>query len=79
MSEPRTAIDFEKTLAELERLVAQLEEGKLGLEESLRAYERGCTLSRACERALQAAEARIRILSTQDTTAEPEDFTPDGG
>ena len=53
---------FEQALAELEALVARMEEGKLPLEESLAAYQRGAELIRYCESRLADAQARIAIL-----------------
>ncbi|MEK6748926.1 MAG: exodeoxyribonuclease VII small subunit [Pseudomonadota bacterium] len=55
-------IDFEKSLAELEQLVAQLEKGDLPLEASLTAFERGVTLAQQCQAALKEAEQRVNIL-----------------
>jgi exodeoxyribonuclease VII small subunit len=53
---------FEQALAELEALVARMEDGKLPLEESLAAYQRGAELIRFCESKLADAQARIAIL-----------------
>ncbi len=53
---------FEQALAELEALVARMEDGKLPLEESLAAYQRGVELIRYCESRLSDAQARIAIL-----------------
>jgi exodeoxyribonuclease VII small subunit len=53
---------FEKALEELEGIVARMEDGKLPLEESLAAYQRGAELLRFCEGKLSAAQARISIL-----------------
>ena len=55
-------IPFERALEELEAIVAKMEEGKLPLEESLAAYQRGAELLRHCEGKLSAAQARISIL-----------------
>ena len=55
--------DFEAALAELEAIVQRLEQGELSLEESLRQFERGIILTRGCQKALQQAEQKIRILS----------------
>jgi exodeoxyribonuclease VII small subunit len=70
-------VDFEAALEELEALVERMEEGELSLEESLKTYERGIALSRACQKSLDAAEQRIQILSEKDANAEPQDFEPD--
>ena len=53
---------FERALEELERLVARMEDGKLPLEESLAAYQRGSELVKFCESKLSAAQARIAVL-----------------
>ena len=70
-------VDFERALDELEKLVERMEEGELSLEESLRLYERGMELSKACQKALDAAEKRIRILSEQDGKSELDTFESD--
>ena len=67
------SVDFEKSLAELESLVAKMEGGTLSLEESLAAFERGVKLTRDCQAALRTAEMRIKAL-TQD--GDEEDVRP---
>ena len=67
------SVDFEKSLAELEGLVAKMEGGTLSLEESLAAFERGVKLTRDCQAALRTAEMRIKAL-TQD--GDEEDVRP---
>ena len=54
--------DFEAALAELEAIVQRLEQGELSLEESLRQFERGVVLTRNCQKALQQAEEKVRVL-----------------
>jgi len=66
-------LSFEKALEELESLVARMEDGKLPLEESLAAYQRGAELIKLCESKLSDAQARIAILDG-DTLR---DFTPE--
>jgi exodeoxyribonuclease VII small subunit len=56
------ALTFEKALEELEALVHRMEDGKLPLEESLAAYQRGTELLKFCESKLTDAQARIAIL-----------------
>ena len=64
MTPPKQATpDFEAALAELEEIVARLEQGELPLEESLRQFERGVVLTRICQKALGDAERKIRILA----------------
>ena len=55
--------DFESAIAELEKIVKQLEEGDLPLETSLALFERGVTLSRYCHDQLGAAQRRIELLT----------------
>lgn len=59
---PPDDIPFEKALEELEAIVSRMEDGKLPLEESLAAYQRGAELLRHCEGKLSAAQARIAVL-----------------
>jgi exodeoxyribonuclease VII small subunit len=54
--------DFESAIAELEQIVATLEEGELPLEKALQLYERGVQLSRYCHGRLEDAERRIEVL-----------------
>lgn len=57
---------FEESLTELEQLVERMEQGKLSLEETLKLFERGIQLTRSCQKALQDAEQKVRILSEED-------------
>ena len=66
--EPAT---FEQALAELEAVVADLEHGELGLEESLKRYEVGIRRIRECQQQLQRAERRIALLSGVDADGKP--------
>ena len=53
---------FEDQLAELEKVVEQLERGDLSLDESVSLFERGVHLSNACKSQLSSAESRIQVL-----------------
>jgi exodeoxyribonuclease VII small subunit len=64
-SKPET-LDFEAALAELNDLVERMEQGKLSLEESLNCFERGISLVRHCQTALQAAEQKVQILTEKN-------------
>jgi exodeoxyribonuclease VII small subunit len=59
---PPASLTFERALEELESLVSRMEEGKLPLEESLAAYQRGAQLIKFCESKLADAQARIAVL-----------------
>jgi exodeoxyribonuclease VII small subunit len=53
---------FDELVAELQRVVQQLEAGNAGLEESIELYRRGLQLHAACEARLRAAELKITEL-----------------
>ena len=53
---------FEDQMAELEKVVDQLEKGDLTLEENVTLFERGVKLSDACKAQLASAESRIQVL-----------------
>ena len=56
---------FEEQLTTLEGVVEQLERGDLTLEESVRLFEEGVRLSKACKQELDSAEGRIELLVEQ--------------
>jgi exodeoxyribonuclease VII small subunit len=58
--------NLEKSLADLEKIVTQLEEGDIPLEQALKQFEKGVKLSRDCQTALQAAEQKVQILMNGD-------------
>jgi len=71
------ALSFEDALAELERIVRQLEEGRGRLDESIAAYARGVALKSHCEARLEEARGKVdRIVSGPDgaVAAEPADL-----
>ena len=56
------ALSFEQALAELERIVAELESGKTDLERSIDVYERGSLLKAHCEAKLKEAQLRVERI-----------------
>ncbi len=56
-------VGLEDALEELERIVSELEEGKMSLEKSLELYERGMRLVRVCNLRLDNAQRRIECLT----------------
>ncbi len=68
---------FEQSLAELEALVARMEGGELNLDESLRSFERGITLYRQCQAALEQAEARVKLLLDPEHPESTQPFSDD--
>ncbi len=69
--------DFETALSELESLVEQMEQGDLSLDESLKQFERGVQLTRACQAALKEAEQKVQVLLEKDGQATLEPFQSD--
>jgi exodeoxyribonuclease VII small subunit len=61
--EPGGEPSFEVALGELEAIVHQLEEGDLGLAESLARYEQGVKHLKHCYQLLKAAEQKIELLT----------------
>lgn len=59
---PVEGMSFETAMAELEKIVAQLEKGEVKLEDSITLYERGALLKARCESLLKDAEARIERI-----------------
>lgn len=57
------ALSFEDALAELEKLVKQLEDGKAKLDDAIKSYERGALLKRHCETKLREAQAKIEQIT----------------
>jgi exodeoxyribonuclease VII small subunit len=62
---------FEDSLIELERLVRELEDGRLGLDDALARYEQGVGLIKYCHQQLRQAEQRILVLTGTDADGQP--------
>jgi len=67
------APNFEVALAELEKIVKKMEAGEQSLEESLKSFQRGIELTRACQQGLREAEQRVEklIQKNGEFTTEP--------
>ncbi len=55
-------LTFEQAISELETIAEQIEQGKIGLEESIDKYERGMALVKQCRDMLSTAEHKIQQL-----------------
>jgi len=62
---PKDGPAFEAAMEELESLIDQIESGQIGLEESIKAYERGVGLVKRCRAVLDQAEQRVEELSAK--------------
>ena len=70
-SEP---VDFEAAMGELEALVEKMEQGEFTLEDSIKQFERGMQLARACQQALRAAEQKVLKLAGDGSQEALQDF-----
>ncbi|CAD5373871.1 Exodeoxyribonuclease 7 small subunit [Rubrivivax sp. A210] len=59
---PKEPASYELALAELDRLVQQMEGGQLPLDQLLEGYRRGADLLAFCRTRLQAVEEQVRLL-----------------
>ncbi len=53
---------YESAMVELEQIVADMEAGRLTLEDSLTAYKRGAELLAFCRSRLEDAQQQVRVL-----------------
>jgi exodeoxyribonuclease VII small subunit len=67
---------FEASLAEMEKIVRELEAGDLPLERSLELFERGISLSEQCRKQLEEAETRVEALVRRGNRTTVEPFGP---
>ncbi|NIN35425.1 MAG: exodeoxyribonuclease VII small subunit [Gammaproteobacteria bacterium] len=77
MPQKQAELNFEASIKELETLVNKMEEGNLSLEDSLKYFERGVTLTRQCQQALADAEQKVKILLEKEGKAGLQDFEPE--
>lgn len=61
---------FETVVERLEKIVGELEQGTLPLEQSLKVFEEGVALARRASQSLDSMERRIEVL-TEDNRREP--------
>ena len=65
------SLSFEAALAELEKLVANMESGQLSLEQSLAAHKRGLELVQYCQGKLAQAQQQVQVLEADTLQAFP--------
>lgn len=54
---------YETKTEQLKQIIEKIEDGKTGLDESMRLYEQGAVLVKQCETMLAEAEIKITTLS----------------
>ncbi|MCK8103466.1 exodeoxyribonuclease VII small subunit [Pseudoalteromonas sp. 2CM36K] len=70
-------LSFEQALEELTKIVNEMEQGDLSLEQSLKQFERGIALASASSGKLQQAEQKVSILMGNDEKAPLTQFDND--
>lgn len=66
---------FEENIEDLEKIVSELENGDLNLDDSVSKFEEGIKISKECNRILEEAEKKITILLNKDGEIKEENFT----
>lgn len=74
----RKKVSFEESCLRLEEIIAKLEDEKLPLDESVKLYEEGMKLVVKCNKELEDAERKIKILTRgEDGQLAETEITPD--
>ena len=75
MSKQENNRDFETSLKKLEKIVSDLENGDLPLEESIKTFEEGVKLTKHCQNLLSKAELKIqKLVESKDGSVDLETF-----
>lgn len=74
--EEQKNVNFEEAMKRLEQIADELEKGNLDLDESVKKFEEGITLSKQCNEILEKAEKRISILIGKEDNLSEENFIP---
>ena len=75
MSKQEHNKDFETSLKKLEKIVSDLENGELPLEESIKTFEEGVKLTKHCQNLLSKAEIKIqKLVESKDGSIDLEAF-----
>ena len=67
-------INFETSMEQLEKIVQDLEKGDLNLDESIKKFEEGMKISKACSKILEDAEKKITVLINNENKITGEDM-----
>ena len=75
MSKQENNKDFETSLKKLEKILSDLENGELPLEESIKTFEEGVKLTKHCQNLLSKAEIKIqKLVESKDGSIDLEAF-----
>lgn len=72
--EQRDELSFEEAMAQLEKIVKQLEEGDVPLEKSIALFQTGMELSKFCSQKLEHVEKKIDMLLEEDGQLQKKNF-----
>lgn len=67
-------MSFEKNMENLEKIVQELENGDLNLDDSIKKFEEGMKISKECNKILENAEKKITVLINNNNNITEEDF-----
>lgn len=67
-------MNFEENIEQLEKIVQELENGNLNLDDSIKKFGEGMNISKKCNEILEEAEKKITILIKKDNKIEEENF-----
>jgi len=70
-SSAKAPANFEAALEQLEQIVRDLEDGELGLDQSLERYEQGVKHLKFCHQKLKDTEQKIELLTGVDAEGNP--------
>ncbi|MBE7215049.1 exodeoxyribonuclease VII small subunit [Shewanella benthica] len=71
-------LTFEESLTELERIVSDLEQGDVSLDDALKQFERGIKLVRNSQGKLEQAQQKVSILMQEDENSSLSPFDSEG-
>jgi exodeoxyribonuclease VII small subunit len=72
------SMSFEQATEELEAIIERIEQGQIGLEESLAERKRGEHLVRRCRAILDAAEQELEQVAAPESAEEPDSPAEEG-
>lgn len=67
-------MSFEKNMENLEKIVQELENGDLNLDDSIKKFEEGMKISKECNKILEDAEKKITVLINNNNNITEEEF-----
>ena len=71
----KESVSFEQDLKRLEEIVETLEAGNIALEDSIKIYQEGITLSKLCSGMLEEAEGKVMAIMNRSSGEQMEEFS----